>query len=155
MISLWVLAFLAQPECTVNRQTATKVVQEAMRQEQSYSLPPGMLLSVILAESGGRPSVIATGVGRGKRGCDVGVAQIHVRDCLPGRVAEMLDVEKNIEEAALILSRSRAVCGLRKIKCCADSRWCLYNSGSRKWGPRVHRIHRRLLAWIFSQDLSS
>ncbi len=144
-ISLWVATFLAQPECTVTSRTARSVIVEALRREKKENLPTGLLVAVILAESGGTPGAI----GYHRHGCDVGAGQIYVSKCDIRRVRKFLDLRANLKQAARILVWSRRECTKHpNWRGCKPSLHGLYNSRSKTWGPRVLRIHKRLIKWI-------
>jgi hypothetical protein len=117
---------------------ALEVSLEVRRAATAYSVPEGLLAAVVLAETGGRV-VVARGRGKGRRGCDVGIAQIHVPDCDEKRVKSLLYVRKNLFQAARILHLGRGVCerhpGLWYCK--RGWWWARYNPGSRRWARRV------------------
>lgn len=111
-----------------------------LQAEVAAGIPEGLLVAVVTAETRGR-NVVAYGRGKGKRGCDVGVAQIHVRDCNPERVRKLLDVRTNLTAATQILLWSRNFCEKRlSDKRCRGSLWGRYNPGSPTWWPKV-RAH--------------
>jgi hypothetical protein len=111
--------------------------------EHDHGLPAGLLTAVVAAETGGR-SVVARGRGAGRRGCDVGVAQIHVPGCRPATVRAVLDPAANLARAALILSWSRLWCARRRWsrRCHERGRWHRYNTLSATWWPTVRRLWR-------------
>jgi hypothetical protein len=139
-----IAAFLAQSECHVGPQQAQEVVRAAQVARVRYGLPEGLLLAVVLAETGGR-DVMARGRGKGRVGCDVGVAQIHVPGCFPDKVAQVRPLLQNLIKSAEILSWSRSRCskspGWSGCKYCL---WGRYNPGSRTWCKKVLRIWERL-----------
>lgn len=121
----------------------TAIMVLAIMAEHQHGLPAGLLTAVVMAETGGR-SVVATGRGAGKLGCDVGVAQIHVPGCRPMDVAKVLPIVANLEEASNVLSRSRRWCSIRpKHRRCINSVWHRYNPGSRTWWPAVNAFLRK------------
>ena len=140
---LLALAMLAQPECHVGRTRALTIATEALRQEVRYDLPRGLLVAVVLAESGGR-KIVARRRGKGRRGCDSGEAQIHIPRCDERRLRRLLVLSTNLAEAARLLAQSRQTCQRRSLTPCEISEWALYNAGSRGGWPRVERIWERL-----------
>lgn len=115
----------------------------ALLTEQQHKLPAGLLTAVVLAETGCR-SVVARGRGAGRRGCDVGIAQIHVPGCRAADVRRVLPVGANLVAAAQVLRWSRSWCARHGGARCAESLWFRYNPGSRTWAPTVRRILRRV-----------
>lgn len=139
LAALLALAMAAQPEYALRGSQARSLASEILLVERAHGLPSGLLAAVVLAESGGR-SVVVRGTGRGKRGCDVGLAQIHLPDCPLALVGIMLRRLNNLEAGAIILSWSMRWCQGRGCPCPG---W-RYNPGSRAWCPRVMEIWGRL-----------
>ena len=146
-----ILAFLlAHPSNHCGMANARTVAKAAMKAGQRYDVPPSLLTSVVIAETGCR-NVVVTGVGKGRRGCDVGFGQIHVPECEPSRVARMLDPYRNLKTAAYILDRSRARCSKKPApRACKYSQWSLYNPGSTRWFTKVNRIWKTFK--LFKRD---
>ena len=140
-------AVLAHPARRCARQTCARVVRLALAAERAHGLPGGLLVAVAGAESGWRPSVMGWRRGRGRRGCDVGVAQIHVPDCLPHLVRLIRPLGENLRAGAYLLMRSRERCAApAPPAACRRCPAALYNSGSATWCGRVQAIRRALLA---------
>lgn len=110
--------------------------------ELDAGLPPGLLVSVVAVESGGR-SIVARGRGRGHRGCDVGVAQIHVPGCRIRAVRRVLPVRVNLQAATKVLSWSRLRCP--GWSGCHGWAWGRYNPGSQAWTRKVRSTWRYLM----------
>jgi len=120
--------------------SAKSVVRAAKKAGQRYDIPPSLLVSVVIAETGCR-NVVVAGVGKGGRGCDVGFAQIHVPECEPSRVARLLDPYRNLKESAYILNRSRDRCARDPApRACRHSQWSMYNPRSTRWWKKVGKI---------------
>lgn len=146
------LAFvLAQPSNHCNMSLARGVAQAARKAGQRYDIPPSLLASVVVAETGCR-NVVVPGVGKGRRGCDVGFAQIHVPECEPSRVAQLLDPVRNLKAAAFILDRSRDRCTRNPPahRACKHSQWSLYNPRSPRWWAKVNKIWKTFK--LFKRD---
>lgn len=141
----WLLAaLLAQPEAHIGPQSARALIQASQVMESRFRLPAGLLVAVVLAETGGR-DVVARGRGKGRRGCDVGVAQIHVPGCHRSAVAAVRPLLQNLKKAAKILNWSRTRC--RKSPSwpgCRQCIWGRYNPGSSTWCLKVLEIWGRL-----------
>lgn len=146
MTAIFLAAFLAQPECCVSRQRALKLVRAADRASRRYSLPEGLLLAVVLVETGGR-NVLVRGIGKSKAGCDVGPAQIHVPYCIPHQVAKMRITLPNLMKSAQILSWSRSRCSRYPRWTGCRCLWGRYNPGSRSWCRKVLRVWEKLLLY--------
>lgn len=145
MTLLLTLAFLAQPECRVGHVRARLLVEAAQEASARHRLPRGLLLAVVLVESGGR-NVVARGRGKGKLGCDVGPAQIHVPRCVKSRVRWLLRPARNVLVGAQILARSRRKCSRYPWWYgCRGGLYGRYNPGSASWGPEVRRVWSNLL----------
>lgn len=139
-----IAVLLAQPECRADHRQVQEIVKAAQVVRARYGLPEGLLLAVVLAETGAR-DVVARGRGRGRVGCDVGVAQIHIPGCPPAKVAQVRPLLQNLTRSAQILAWSRSRCskspGWSGCKYCL---WGRYNPGSRTWCKKVLRIWKRL-----------
>ena len=145
------LAFLlAHPSNHCDMTSARAVASAAKEAGQRYDVPPSLLASVVIAETGCR-NVVVPGVGKGRRGCDVGFGQIHVPECEPSRVARLLDPYRNLKEAAFILDRSRNRCGRKPAhRACKYSQWSLYNPRSPRWFAKVNKIWKTFK--LFKRD---
>ena len=146
--ALLAMAILAQPECHMSEMQARRMAAYILTVEREFKLPTGLLASVVLAETGGR-NVVARGRGKGKRGCDVGVGQIHVPECRKSLLTRYLNLRENLRQAATILTWSRSFCRdrgalLRGDKRCRRSIWGRYNPGSAEWWPKVRSIWHRI-----------
>ncbi len=131
---------LSNPNTLCHRAHAKVVVKAAKKAGLKYDIPPSLLLSVVVAETGCR-NVVATGRGKGRRGCDVGYGQIHVPECDQKKMAAMLDPYRNLRQSAHILNASRNRCGrANPPRACRYSQWSLYNPGSLTWWSHVHAI---------------
>jgi hypothetical protein len=135
--ALLALAALAQPQCHARPWEMQRISEEAERASQRHGLPAGLLVAVVLAESGGR-NIIS----RRRRcgGRDVGVGQIHAHDAQ--RFRRLLVLATNLDRAAAILAASRRRCAATACRC----REAHYNwNGRTRWCRRVHRIWRELM----------
>lgn len=140
MIDLVVAAMLAHPLCLVDEMQARHVAQVAIVEERRHHLPSMLLVAVVLHESGGKKII-----SRHKHGCDVGPAQIFVRDCKPQRVKSLLLVENNLKTGAKILADSRYFCRKHpRWRACKRSKWALYNAGSPTWSASVMEVWREI-----------
>jgi hypothetical protein len=131
-------AFLAlSPACS----DAPEVVRDAVAAAERHRIPPQVLLAVVMAETR-----CSYRVGRPRRGCDVGLAQIHIADCRSPEMGRLMQRRPNLFEAARILARSRTVCTgrLSHTRQCSESVWALYNWHSRAWRRKVKRWIARL-----------
>ena len=149
-VLLLAFAILAQPQTRLDAPGALRLATAATRLERRYNLPRALLVATVLAESGGLNLV-----SRHRHGCDVGIAQIYVPRCEPGRVAELRPKAANLEEGARQLDASRRKCSRHpRWRVCAIAPWTLYNSGNaRRWWGRVSRIWRRLRGYEPSGSL--
>lgn len=113
--------------------------------ELQTGLPAGLLTAVALAETGG-VSVVARGRGKGRLGCDVGVAQIHRNPCDPAEVRRLLDLQTNLTEAAKVLTWSKIRCRRSPwLRPCRFCKWAYYNSGAaERWCRTVGRRHNEI-----------
>ena len=141
--------------------TLAALVAAASPVEQRYDLPAGLLVAVVLVESGGRAGLISRR--RKCGGVDVGAGQIHVHiDQLrfarvlafptfaisvdQRRIRQLFALSVNLDRAGKILASSRKRCRAHpRWTACRRSEFALYNAGSRTWAGRVHRAWRRLL----------
>lgn len=132
--------------------TLVALVAAATPVESRYALPAGLLVAVVLCESGGRVRLISR---RRFDGCrDYGAGQIHACNPSRRRLALLLALSTNLDRAGQLLAGSRARCARHpRWAACRRSPFALYNSGSRTWAGRVHRAWRRLLG--ASRGLSS
>jgi len=146
--TLLVLSFLAAPERLVPEREVRELVAVARAAEERHHLPLGLLLAVVLAESGGRRNLVVRWTGKNRLGCDTGAGQVHVPMCEQERVRRLLLLSVNLDRSASLLARSERRCLSDKrphLRACRRSPWALYNAGSTRWWPRVARIWRRLL----------
>lgn len=144
VISILVASFLAQPQCRVGPDRARAIVEAAQHSRVQFRLSEGLLLAVVLAETGGR-DVVARGRGKGRLGCDVGVAQIHVPGCAKRDVDLVRPLLQNLAKGAQILSWSRSRCvKYPRWYGCKYCRWGRYNPGSRTWCKKVLRIWKNI-----------
>ena len=111
--------------------------------ENRYGLPAGLLVAVVLVESGGRPGLISR---RRYDGCrDYGAGQIHACNPSRRRLGVLLALSTNLDRAGQILAGSRERCRARpRWAACRRSEWALYNAGSSRWWSRVLRRWRTL-----------
>ena len=144
----YALALIAQPEAKINFQAAQEITAHVVRVEKKYQLPPMLLLAVVLIESGGRKNIVGYGRPRGRNGCDVGAAQIHVRECNKERMRRMLLLSANLDEAGRLLAGSRSKCGKHPSwRPCWRGKWSLYNADSEGWPRRLDDAWERLRRW--------
>ena len=110
--------------------------------ELEHDIPPLLLVSVVQAETRGR-SVVARGRGKGRLGCDVGVAQVHVPRCVKSEVRRLLNPASNLAAGARILRWSRVRCSARPWWYgCHGWLYGRYNPGSIRWTRTVRRYWR-------------
>jgi len=134
-------AYLAAPQRVAPEAEARAVGVEALRAEESWGLPAGLLLATILAESGGRRRLVT----RERRGCSVGPAQVYVPGCHRERVQRLLVLSTNLTRAGALLDGSRRRCERHpRWRACRRWEYGLYNSGSSTWSSRVLAIWRRI-----------
>ena len=135
-LALLTLAALAEPSCRAHPWQMHALVTEADRASRRHSLPVGLLVAVVLAESGGR-NIISRRRYNGSR--DHGVMQINAHHLSKRRLALLLTLEVNTDRGASILASSRSRCAGRACRCLeAHDNW-----NSRTWCGRVHAIWRR------------
>lgn len=144
MFDLLLLASLAQPECLVSERKMTHLVAESRKVENKHNLPRGLMMAVVLAESGGR-KVVGYFRGENKTGCDVGEAQIHVKKCKRDRMQRLLVLSTNLDVGAKLLSESRKKCELHpRWAACKRGEFALYNEKSKSWWGRVKNIWQNI-----------
>lgn len=143
--TLLTAAILAQPQCRANRSTVRRLVPLILHSSRRWRVPPEVLAAVILHETGMR-NVVRCHRGKGRRGCDVGFAQIHVPRWKQNRdlVHKYRVPRHNIRRSAQILYLSRTRCKRVRHPRCTMCPWCFYNFGSRKWCPGMQRILRNI-----------
>lgn len=141
MGELLLLAFLAQPQCHVSAARASAIVAEAERAERRHHLPSGLLLAVVLIESGGR-SIISKR--RKCGGWDVGVGQVHTHD--RDRFQRLLTLSINLDESGRLLRGSIDRCEAHPSwSACRSCAAGLYNAGGHKrWCTRLKKVYSRL-----------
>ena len=131
-------------------QQAPSVVRAAISAGERYNVPPKVLLAVVMAETRCRNVVSKR---RHDGGRDVGYAQIHLKPEQLHLIPRYLHPRHNLRRAALILSRSRALCKRTQHPKCRRSIWIRYNWHSRTWAKKVRRYlreierHMRKAAW--------
>lgn len=153
ILALLTLAALAEPSCRVGPARMQAIVAEADRASRRHGLPVGLLVAVVLAESGGRNIISRR---RFNGGRDIGPAQVHVHAHDPQRLRRLLALSTNLDTGASILASSRSRCARHPgWAACRRSEWALYNANSKTWAPRVLRIWRRLLRRAQIGDLTS
>lgn len=147
--ALLAMAMLAQPEASVGKRSMLRVAQAILPAAKRYKIAPAMLAAVALIETGGR-NITAYKRGKGRRGADVGVFQIHCREIADDRacVARYRDVKLGAMRAAQILAMGRNICMTQRRRFCKRGWWVWYNSGSRCWGGRLTERLRALEAWM-------
>lgn len=139
-LALLTLAALASPQCRAHPWEMHAIAVEADRASRRHSLPVGLVVATILAESGGR-NIISRRRYNGSR--DHGVMQINARDLSKRRLARLLTLAVNIDRGAYLLAKSRERCSRPRSGCrCLESHYCWRSA---TWCGRVHRIWRRLL----------
>jgi len=143
--ALLTLALLAQPEARVGPLRMHALAVDLRTVARSQGLSEALMGALLLAESGGR-NVVARGRGAGRRGCDVGVMQIHVPGCTPAKVRRFLGSRAAMLRAAVILHRGKRLCAEKPgiWYCRRGWWWARYNPGSRVWARRVVQILRRI-----------
>lgn len=140
--TLLALAMIAQPEAQVGRKQALQIAKVIIPVARHKRLDPTLLAAIAIAESGGRNRV-AYRRGRGRKGADVGVFQIHCRESRFSCITRYLDPQQSAKEAARILVLGRRLClnppaAYRTM--CRRGFWARYNPGSRRWAQRVKRL---------------
>jgi hypothetical protein len=140
-VLLALLYFLVAPDVACRPSLAPAVRQGVLRASERHSVPPNLLHAVLLAESGCRPLAVR----RDGDACDVGLVQVRARPCTPQALQALLPVKANLMAGARILAASRRRCSKpRPPRACKRSAWALYNSGSRRWWPKVAGYWLRL-----------
>lgn len=143
-LALLALSALADPANRAHPWEVHAIVAEADRASRRHGLPVGLLVAVVLAESGGR-NIIS----RRRRcgGRDAGYYQVHTHAAVHVlRFRRLLSLEVNTDRGASILASSKARCARHpRWAACKRSSFALYNTNSETWAPRVLRIWRRLL----------
>lgn len=151
MIStLLTLAALADASCRGYVWEVQQLSESVERESVVRRLPTGLLLAVVLAETGGRNVVSQP---RRCGGWDVGYAQVHTHKHT--EIGRLRNLEQNIRTAAGLLVASRDKCSInQRWRVCRRSPWGLYNAGSSTWSTAVHSIWRRLMMRVLiNQDV--
>lgn len=146
MLSAHVLAMVmfSLAECRVPLDQVERLAAEIVVVEAEFALPNGLLAAVILAESGGKNFTVR-GVGRGRRGCDSGPAQIHVPGCKRSKLKKIRGLAANIREGGRILAQSYRDCSRHpRWQGCRPSKWGRYNPASSTWWANVEPIYRKI-----------
>jgi hypothetical protein len=144
--TLLALAMLAQPDVRVGRTEARRIASVILTVASEHELDPSLLAAIVIAESGGR-NIVAYRRGRGRRGADVGVFQIHCPRARPSCVGRYRGLEASAREAARQLTRGRRRCEdptRSSSRMCREGFWTCYNAGSRIWPGRVRRLWDRI-----------
>jgi hypothetical protein len=112
-----------------------------MEEGAKRRVPATVMLAVVMHETR-----CSSKIGYPRTGCDVGIGQIHIRDCESPEVGRMLDRRRNLAAMARILSWSRSICTGRLIGAppCKETVWAAYNWRSPNWRRRVKILIRRI-----------
>jgi hypothetical protein len=148
--ALLALAMLAQPETLAGKIQMQRIARAIVPVARKHQLDPTLLAAIAIAESGGR-NLVARRRGRGRRGADVGVFQIHCPKARPACIRRYRDISTGAAEAAQILQQGRRLCrsprpAYRKI--CKRGFWARYNPGSVRWTKRVRSLWARIRARV-------
>lgn len=135
--ALLALAMLEQPECHVRGRALRQLATACRAAEVAHQLPAGILCSIGCVETGGRWK-LARWRGKDRRGCDVGIFQLHVSGCESAVVGIMrlAPLPTCAGEAARLL-KSRWMPRHRYP-------WYRWNPGSKRWRVRVASIWGRI-----------
>ena len=115
------------------------LVAAATPVERRYGLPGGLLVAVVLVESGGRNIISQR---RRCGGRDDGYGQIHAHKPSKRRLGVLLALSTNLDRAGYLLAKSRDRCARARKACrCLEAH---YNWNSRTWCGRVYERWARL-----------
>ena len=141
--ALLALAMLAQPETAAGRIQMHRIAEAIVPVARKHRIDPTLLAAIAIAETGGR-NLVAYRRGKGRRGADVGVFQIHCPGARQRCIRRYRKIIYSASEAGRLLVLGRRLC--RKpppgyVKVCSRGFWARYNPGSPRWARRVADIY--------------
>jgi hypothetical protein len=148
--ALLALAMLAQPETAAGRMQMQRIAQAIVPVARKHRIDPTLMAAIAIAETGGR-NLVAYKRGRGRRGADVGVFQIHCPRARRRCVRRFRNIKNCAAEAGRLLWLGRRLCRMPPpgyVKVCRRGYWARYNPGSVKWARRVKDLWARIRAHL-------
>lgn len=151
--TLLIAAVLAQPECRASRSVLIQLAPIIISVSNKHGIPSSLLAATILAETGVR-NIISYRRGRGRRGADVGYAQIHVPNWKKNRhLVKLYSLPRpNLSRAAYLFRYSQRYCKRTQHTRCELCSWFRYNPGSKTWCGKVLPIQRKIERYIHERN---
>jgi hypothetical protein len=141
---------LAQPETAAGRMQMQRIAKAIVPVARKHRIDPTLMAAIAIAETGGR-NLVAYKRGKGRKGADVGVFQIHCPRARTRCVKRFRDITNSAAEAGRLLWLGRRLCREPPpgyVKVCRRGYWARYNPGSVKWARRVKDLWARIRAHL-------